>query len=424
MGHAIPRREGVGRVTLGAMDVKNEDVAQAESLLASRGFGQLRSYLADTDDLTLAHQIELTEIPAPPFGEEARARRMAELLGECGAVEVGEDAEGNVMAWYAEAPSDTARPVVVAAHLDTVFPTGTDVSVTRDGDLLKAPGISDDGRGLAALLALCRAFTHAGITLSRPLMFVATVGEEGLGDLRGVRHLFSPTGAARNAAAFISLDGAGRRGIVHQGVGARRLRVEFEGPGGHSWSDWGRVNPIHALSRGLAAIQEVPLPDHTTFSVGRIGGGKSVNAIPQKAWVEMEVRSLHEEHLTTLETEVLAQLAAAVEEENQRRPSGTDALTMSHTTIGSRPAGGTPAASPLVRAAVAATSALGPDPVAIPSSTDANVPMAAGIPAITIGGGGEAGGAHTTDEWYRNTHGPDGIARAALILLLWDALAG
>ncbi len=422
MGHTIPRREGVGRVTLGSMDVNREDVARAESIVATQGFGQLRSYLADSDDLTLIHQMELTEIPAPPFGEKARARRMAELLEECGAVDVGEDAEGNVVAWYGETPSGVTQPLIVAAHLDTVFPAGTDVSVVRDGDFLRAPGISDDGRGLAALLALCRALTHAGITLARPLMLVATVGEEGLGDLRGVRHLFSSAGAARAAAAFISLDGAGRRGIVHQGPGSRRLRVEFDGPGGHSWSDWGRVNPIHALSRGLAAFQEVQLPEHTTLSVGRMGGGKSVNAIPQKAWAEIEVRSVREEHLVRLETEILTRLTSAVEEENQNRAVGTDTLTMGHSTIGSRPAGETPSHAPLVRAAVAATAALGPDPVAVASSTDANVPMAAGIQAITIGAGGEAGGAHTTAEWYRNTNGPDGIARAALILLLLDAL--
>jgi len=391
-------------------------------VLDSDGFRLLRECLEHTDDLTLAHQIALTEIAAPPFAEQARARHMAGLLAECGAVDITEDAEGNVVAWCPGTLAGGAAPLVVAAHLDTVFPAGTDVSVTRDGDLLTAPGISDDGRGLAALLALCRALTHTETKLERPLLLVATVGEEGVGDLRGVRHLFSPDGAAHDAAAFISLDGAGRRGIVSEGLGARRLRVELTGPGGHSWSDWGRVNPIHALSRGLASIQEIALPESTTLSVGRIGGGKSVNAIPQSAWAEVEVRSLDEGHLVTMEAELLARLAAAVEDENQARSSGTDPLTMVHSTIGSRPAGVTPEDSPLVRAAVAATSALGAQPVSVPSSTDANVPMAAGIPAITIGAGGQAGGAHTTDEWYRNTNGPDGIARAALIVILLDQM--
>ena len=424
MGHRIPRREGNRRVTLGPMDVRKEDLALAQSILVSPAFQEVQRYLAETDEVTLSHQIELTEISAPPFGEEPRAHRMAELLAECGAVDVSGDAEGNVIAWCSGPPPGTSRPIVVAAHLDTVFPVGTDVSVTRDGDLLKAPGISDDGRGLAALLALCRALTQTGTTLPRPLMLVATVGEEGLGDLRGVHHLFSSSGAAREAAAFISLDGAGRRGIVHQGLGARRFRVEVEGPGGHSWSDWGRVNPIHALSCGLASLQDVSLPEDTTLSVGRVGGGKSINAIPQNAWAEIEVRSLHDAELARVEAEVLSRLESTIEAENHQRIPDSDALTMQRTTIGSRPAGETPLDSPLVRAAVAATSVLGREAASVPSSTDANVPMAAGIPAITIGGGGAAGEAHTTEEWYRNTNGPDGIARAALILLLLDSLGG
>jgi len=403
------------------MDARKEDLALAQSVLESPAFQRLQAYLVETDELTLAHQIELTEIPSPPFGEEPRARRMSELLVECGAIDVSRDTEGNVVAWYPGPRSDADSPVVVAAHLDTVFPEGTDVSVAREGDLLEAPGISDDGRGLAALLALCRALVHTGTTLRSPLMLVATVGEEGLGDLRGVHHLFSSEGAARNAAAFISLDGAGRRGIVHQGLGARRLRVELEGPGGHSWSDWGRVNPIHALSQGLASLQEIPLPESTTLSVGRVGGGKSINAIPQNAWAEIEVRSLHDEQLVKLEAEVLARLEAAVAAENKRRAPGTERLTMYRSPIGSRPAGQTPTDTGLVRAAAAATAVLGREAASVPSSTDANVPMAAGIPAITIGGGGAAGEAHTTGEWYRNTNGPVGIARAALILLLLES---
>jgi acetylornithine deacetylase/succinyl-diaminopimelate desuccinylase-like protein len=402
------------------MDVLKEDLALAQSILVSPAFQEVQRYLAETDEVTLGHQIELTEISAPPFGEESRARRMSELLAECGAVDVAGDAEGNVVAWCPGPPSGSSAPIVVAAHLDTVFPSGTDVSVTRDGDLLKAPGISDDGRGLAALLALCRALTCTGTTLHRPLMLVATVGEEGLGDLRGVHHLFSPDGAARGAAAFISLDGAGRRGIVHQGLGARRFRVDFEGPGGHSWSDWGRVNPIHGLSSGLASLQDVSLPEGTTLSVGRVGGGTSINAIPQSAWAEIEVRSLHDAELERVEREILSRLESAIDRENQGRAPDSEMLTTQRTTIGSRPAGETPVDSPLVRAAVAATSVLGGEAAAVPSSTDANVPMAAGIPAITIGAGGKAGEAHTTDEWYRNTNGPDGIARAALILMLLE----
>ncbi len=407
-----------------ALHVHSGDSDEARRIAASGPFQSLRRHLIDTDDLTLAHQVELTEIPAPPFGEEPRARRMAELLTECGAVDVTQDPEGNVVAWYPDPRDGSHAPIVVAAHLDTVFPAGTDVSVTREGDLLTGPGISDDGRGLAALLALCRAFTHTEASLHRPLMLVATVGEEGLGDLRGVHHLFSPVGAAHEAAAFISLDGAGRRGIVHQGLGARRFRIEIEGPGGHSWSDWGRVNPIHALSRGLASLQDVELPEGSTLSVGRVGGGKSINAIPQSAWAEIEARSLHDGELVRLEAEVFTRLGPAIDDENEHRNRDSEALELQRTTIGSRPAGETPVDSPLVRAAVAATSVLSREAASVPSSTDANVPMSLGIPAITIGAGGAAGRAHTTEEWYRNTNGPDGIARAALILLLLETLGG
>jgi acetylornithine deacetylase/succinyl-diaminopimelate desuccinylase-like protein len=383
----------------------------------------VRAYLADFDETTLAHQAELTEIAAPPFGEEVRARRMAELLTEAGALDVTTDEEGNVVGRYPGEALGTAPPLVVAAHLDTVFPAGTDVTVTRSGDLLTAPGISDDGRGLAGLLALCRALVDSGAVLSRPLLLVATVGEEGLGNLRGVRHLFSPVGAGHGAAAFISLDGAGSRGIVHRGLGSRRFRFEIEGPGGHSWSDWGRANPIHALSEGLTSLREIRLPEATTLSVGRIGGGKSINAVPQAAWAELEIRSERESALADLEPQVLGRLEAAIERANDGRLTRSDPLTVETISLGARPAGATPADHPLVRAAVAATDALGREPVSVLSSTDANLPMSLGIPAITVGAGGEAGGAHTAEEWYKNTNGPDGIARAALILMLLERLA-
>lgn len=400
------------------------DEEAAATVMASAAFRTVAAHLRDTDETTLAHQVELTEIPAPPFDEGLRAHRMAELLGAAGGVDVVTDPEGNVVSRYPDPGAPSGAPWVVAAHLDTVFPAGTDVSVSRDGDLLRGPGISDDGRGLAALLALGRTLAHAGLRFRRPLLLVATVGEEGLGDLRGVRHLFSTEGAGHGAAGFISLDGAGHRGVVHRGLGSRRLRVELEGPGGHSWSDWGAVNPIHALAAGLASAQALRLPSATTFSVGRISGGKSINAIPERAWAEVEIRSQDEGRLTTLEPQVLACIRDAVDACNEDRTAGTAPLLLEMVPIGARPAGSTCADTPLVRAAAAATRALGREPVSTLSSTDANVPMALGIPAITVGAGGEAGGAHTLDEWYRNTDGPDGIARAVLTLLLLDALAG
>ncbi len=406
-----------------SFDSRPEDNKQAEDVLASGRFRTLQAHVAESDPTTLAHQIELTEIPAPPFGEQARAERMRSLLTEAGAADARLDAIGNVVARYADPGAPSGPPVVLAAHLDTVFPAGTDVSVTRDGDLLKAPGISDNGRGLAALLTCARSMGGARVALARPVLFVATVGEEGIGDLRGARFLFSPDGAGHGAAACIALDGAGRRSIVNRGLGARRLRVDLIGPGGHSWTDWGRANPIHALSRGLAALQDLPLPKGTTLSVGRVGGGRSVNAIPQGAWAELEIRSEDEARLETMRPEVLGRIEAAVAQANGARAAGSDALFLETTMIGARPAGATPEEAAIVRAAAAATYALGDTPRSSISSTDANVPMALGIPAITLGAGGEAGQAHTTEEWYRNARGPRGITRALLALMTLDRMS-
>lgn len=401
-----------------------EDTVLADKLLTVDPLRTVRSYLLATDETTLAHQTLLTEIPAPPFGEEERAHRMAELLRECGAVDVRLDREGNVVARYPDPGPVDRAPLVVSAHLDTVFPAGTDVSVTRDGDLLTGPGISDDGRGLAALLALCRALAHARVSLGRTLLLVATVGEEGLGDLRGARHLFSAGGAGREAVAFLSLDGAGSRGIVHLGVGSRRIRLELAGPGGHSWSDWGRANPIDALARALTSLRDLSLPAGATLSVGRIAGGESVNAIPRSAWAELEIRSGDDAVLTELQSRALSAARAAVEQANEERTPGSPPLTLQERVIGARPAGSTPEDAALVRAAVAATYALGEIPIPTLSSTDANVPMAVGVPAVTLGAGGEAGNAHTVDEWYRNVRGPQGILRVALTLVLLERLPG
>jgi tripeptide aminopeptidase len=399
-----------------------EDTALAEAFLASEPLRTVRSHLLATDEITLAHQVELTEIPAPPFGEADRASRMAELLSDSGAVDVHSDGEGNVVARYPDPDPTDQAPLVVSAHLDTVFPPGTDVSVTREGSLIRGPGISDDGRGLAALLALCRALVRARVRLGRPLLLVATVGEEGIGDLRGARHLFSPEGAGRDAAAFLSLDGAGSRGIVHRGVGSWRIRLEITGPGGHSWSDWGRANPIDALARALASLHELALPGGSTLSVGRVAGGESINAIPRSAWAELEIRSENQEVLTELQSRALASARVAVERVNGERTPGSVPLTLQEHVIGARPAGSTSGDAPLVRAAVAATHALGDVPIPTLSSTDANVPMAAGIPAVTLGAGGEAGNAHTVDEWYLNVRGPQGILRVALTLMLLERL--
>ncbi len=335
---------------------------------------------------------------------------MLELFVSAGLVNTRVDGIGNVIA---ERPGTSGDGhLVVSAHLDTVFPPGTDVSVTRSGDLLKGPGITDDARGLTALLTLARALDAAGITPRTSILFVATVGEEGLGDLRGVKHLFGPAGDARGAAGFISLDGAGLDRIVSRALGSRRYRIVVRGAGGHSWTDWGAPNPLHELSGISAELTRLPLPSRplTTLTLARTGGGKSINAIPQQAWVEVDTRSADAAHLDTLE----AKLRRTVE----RREKAVPALDFEVEIIGDRPGGATPDGSPLVRAAVEATRRRGKEPLLSLSSTDANVPMSLGIPAVTLGCGGDAGSAHTTEEWFRNTDGSDGIVRALDTVIL------
>ena len=339
---------------------------------------------------------------------------MAELLTSLELADVRRDRAGNVLAGYAgsmDSTPDGAAPFVISAHLDTVFPPGTDVSVRRSGDLLKGPGISDDARGLTSLVAVAEALKVADLRTRAPLLFVATVGEEGVGDLRGVKHLFGPEGDARRAAGFISLDGAGMERVVLTGLGSRRYRVTVTGPGGHSWIDWGTPNPIHTLhALGLRLTQlDLRSDPRTTLTIARTGGGKSINAIPQLAWMEIDTRSSDYDEVGGLERRIRSTVTDVA------RDSGLDIEVEE---IGNRPGGATDMDSRLAKAAIAATRALGYEPVPALSSTDANIPMSLGIPAVTLGCGGDAGKAHTTDEWYRNDRGPDGIVRALCTVLL------
>jgi tripeptide aminopeptidase len=373
------------------------------------------SYAHANDQATLAIQVELSEIPAPPFAESARARRVAEMFGDAGLAGTMSDDEGNVVARRPGLPGEA--PLVVSAHLDTVFPAGTDVRVRREGDLLRGPGISDDARGLATLVTLARMLEAASIRTRAPILFAATVGEEGMGDLRGVKRLFAPGGGAHGAQGFISLDGAGLERIVVEGLGSRRYRIVVNGPGGHSWVDWGTENAIDALTalaHRLTAI-ELPREPKTTLTLARIGGGTSINAIPQEAWLEIDTRSEDAGRLDVLETKIRQEVRDLTRKWRK--------LAFDTGVIGDRPSGRTAAEAPLVRAAMAATRAQHREPILASSSTDANVPMAVGIPALTMGCGGQAGHAHTTNEWYRNAGGVDGVVRAFHTLILAAGLA-
>lgn len=378
-------------------------------------------HVRDTDARTLREQCELTEIPAPPFGEEARARRMAELMADAGLTDVERDREGNVHGWLPG--RNDGAPLIVAAHLDTVFPPGTDVRVRRRDGKLLGPGISDDGRGLAVLLALARGLAAAELGCGGGLRFVATVGEEGPGDLRGVRHLFREGGPGREARGFLSLDGAGRSRIVTGGLGSRRYHVQVEGPGGHSWVDYGTPNPLHALGGLVADLSALALPDDpaSSLTVARWSGGTSINAIPGEAWIELEVRSEDDGVLDELGDEVARLAHLHVRRTNHAAPAESGALELAIEPIGTRPAGQTPADVGLVRAAAAATRALGAEPELTVSSTDANLPMTLGIPALTMGAGGTAGQAHTPREWYHNEGGPEGVIRVLVTVLLESA---
>lgn len=368
------------------------------------------------DPTTLDDMLTIVRVAAPPFGEQVRAQLVAGMLADLG-LEVSTDDAGNLIA--VPGASFDLPPVVVAAHLDTVFPLETELTVRRNGTRVFAPGIADNARGLAGMIAIARILHEQQLRTRHPIHFIATVGEEGLGDLRGVKHLFRAGSSYRDAAAFIALDGTGRRRVVYRAIGSRRLRITISGPGGHSWADWGVANPVHALGLAIGGVDQIDVPrqPRSSINVGRMAGGTSVNAVPAEAWCEVDVRSEAAATLAELETEVRRIFEAAVDHSNSSRKRGTPALSLEVRIIGDRPSGETPVNSVLVRAARAATRALGDTPELVASSTDANIPIALGIPAIAVGVGGESGGTHTTDEWYSNQGGPEGIERVLLILL-------
>jgi len=370
---------------------------------------------ARTNELQIIlDQIRICEIEAPPFQETKRAALYAEMFREAGLKNVRIDGEGNVIG---ERPGTSARPnVVMSAHLDTVFPAGTNVKVRRQGYVLRAPGIGDDCRGLADLVAVARALNKADVTTPGTITFVGTVGEEGLGDLRGVKRLFNDT-LKGQIDRFVSIDGDGL-GITHIAIGSTRFRVTFKGPGGHSFGSFGVVNPIHALGRAIARVADFQVTGgpRTTFNVGRIGGGTSINAISGEAWMEVDLRSADAAALRTLEKQFRQAVNDAVAEENARWNS--QALTATVETVGMRPAGRVAATAPIVQAAVSVSRALNLPVTFSEGSTDANLPLSLGIPALTIDSGGRGQGAHTDSESYDATDAWKGTQRAVLLSIV------
>jgi acetylornithine deacetylase/succinyl-diaminopimelate desuccinylase-like protein len=373
--------------------------AAMKRILAGASFRKAAAALDAGHEQWVRETIALTEIPAPPFKEAARAKAYRDMFEARGLTGVEIDEEGNVLGLRKGIGGGPL--VVVSAHLDTVFPEGTDVKVRREGDKLYAPGVGDDSAGLAALLALVDAMKAGGVRTRSDILFVGTVGEEGLGDLRGVRHLFTKGKYKDRAKAFFSLDGGGLEGIVTGGAGSKRYRVTFKGPGGHSYGAFGIVNPMAAMAAAVAELYrtQVPASPKTTYSASVVGGGTSVNAIPEEAWLEVDMRSESAVELARLEKRFLAIVAQAVAAENAARSTASGAVSAEPKVIGDRPAGQTAETADIVRHAAAAYRAEGIEVAFHSASTDANLPISLGIPAVTLSRSASGGRAHSPDEW-------------------------
>jgi tripeptide aminopeptidase len=373
--------------------------AMISHIMQDERFRRAVATLEAEHDRTVADIIALTEIEAPSFQEAKRGAAWQRMAASHGLAELETDAEGNVMG--VRRGDGGGRLVCIAAHLDTVFPPGTDVRVRREGTKLFAPGVGDDTRSLAVLLAWLRALDAAGIRTRDDLLVVADVGEEGPGDLRGMRHLFQHGRYKDRIAAFITVDSPDMAHIAIGGVGSKRYRASFTGPGGHSYGAFGLVNPMFAMADAIARLGRIAVPasPKTTYSASVTGGGTSINSIPNRVWTEFDLRSEAPDELDRLERQFLELVDAAVAAENAARATRAGRIAVTLEKIGDRPAGRTAETEPLVQYARAAITAHGFSPSFEFSSTDANIPMHLGIPAIKIGSGGSGGRAHSPQEW-------------------------
>ncbi|MDA9879207.1 M20/M25/M40 family metallo-hydrolase [Flavobacteriaceae bacterium] len=369
------------------------------------------------ETLTVARHIELNEIEAPPFKEEKRAKVFADYFTKLELDTVWIDTEGNVLGLMHG--SEGKRTVALDAHLDTVFPEGTDVKVRIQNDTLYAPGIGDDTRGLSMLLTIIEALRTEKIQPKDDILFVGSVGEEGLGDLRGVKHLFREGGPRIDS--WIAIDGGDIGRVNNKGLGSYRYRVTFKGPGGHSWGAFGLANPHHALGEAISNFVEVADEytsegPKTSYNVGVISGGTSINSIPFESIMQIDVRSIDPKRLDEMEDLLEIAVQKALSHQNQIKRQGPE-LTVEIDKIGNRPSGELSDQLPLVQRTLAATSAFGAKPFLTRGSTNSNIPIAKGIPAVTIGRGGKGGKAHSLDEWWSNEEGHKAIQLALLILL-------
>jgi acetylornithine deacetylase/succinyl-diaminopimelate desuccinylase-like protein len=404
----------------------NSAFSRVTALAEQRPIHAAFAWLHGNPKTIMDWQAEMAAIPAPPFGEQARAEWISERFAEMGLSGVGTDAAGNVFGWLraVKLPPESSGPVVViSAHLDTVFPAETPLKPVVEGERLTVPGACDNCAGVAGLLAIARALVEGKVVLAAPLIFLGNVGEEGEGDLRGVRQLYSQQALVGRIAAHIVLDGAGADSVVTKALGSRRYRVTVTGPGGHSFTDAGTANPIAALVSALAVVARTPLPEEprATLNLGTIQGGTSVNSIPESAQGTVEFRSTSSDELVRLEVELHRAVEDAVEKCNaQAKACGADGrglLAFAIDTIGDRPAAQLAEDSPLLEALLAVDRHLGLKTELRLGSTDANIPLSLGVPALSMGAGGEGGGAHTLAEWYSARDRETGLKRVLLLVL-------
>lgn len=400
-----------------SVEIEKQYTRNATQLLKNKSIQKAFQIIESLEPKTMDRLIKLTEIEAPPFKEEKRAAVFADYLNELQMDSVWIDAVGNVLGLYKG--TEGTRTVALDAHLDTVFPEGTDVKVRIQNDTLFAPGIGDDTRGLSMLLTLLETLKKSEIKPKDNILFVGSVGEEGLGDLRGVKHLFREGGPKIDS--WIAVDGGSIGRVNNKGLGSYRYRVTFKGPGGHSWGAFGLVNPHHALGRAINNFVEVAdsytaKGPKTSYNVGVISGGTSINSIPFESNMQIDIRSVEPARLDEMETLLNKAVQEALNHQNGLKRRGPE-LKVEIDKIGNRPSGTLSDQLPLVQRSLAATRLFGVEPYLTRGSTNSNIPIALGIPAVTIGRGGKGGKAHSLDEWWVNEDGHKAIQLALLILL-------
>jgi di/tripeptidase len=413
-------------MALGAAPKRPDDPDRAvQKIVQSPAFKAAAATLDRDHDRMVQDIVTLTEIPAPPFKEAAKGKAYMAMLQAAGLSDVEMDAEGNVMGLRRGTGPAGGSIVVLAAHLDTVFPEGTPVKVRREGTRLFAPGVGDDTRSLAVLLAYVRALDAAKIRTRSDILFVGDVGEEGPGDLRGMRYLFGKGKYKDRIKAFFSMDGTDAARVTFGAVGSRRYRVAFHGPGGHSYGAFGIVNPMAAMARAVDQLYltKVPARPRTTYAASVVGGGVSVNSIPADVWLEVDMRSESKEELAKLDAHFMEILKEAADHENAARDTRLGKVTVTPKLIGERPTGETSQDALIVRTTAAAVRAAGMTPSFGASSTDSNIPISLGIPAVTIGSGGAGGRAHSLDEWI-DVAKPESVKGMTVGLAAVLAMAG